>query len=1570
LCWQRRLKTDDKKERELELRENFLLALESSESDLSSKSIPKRSAGTCDWFFDTEQYSKWIDEPQPQTLVITAPTGRGKSVLANYLVERLQHNGEDNLILSCFCKDEKNDRKKAMPIVRHLLYQLLSGKTELLRHIPRRALIMEGEKAFTFQNLWDVMMDVLRVSSLKTVFCIIDGLDECDEESSKMLREAFERDVLSTYPTSRPVRARFLITSQPIEAALLLAQKSIYLGILPEHVNNDILEYVHDGIKSLKRVGAEMKISQELAGYIGEEITQRAGGSFQWAKLVLKELGRVPTSRNRIMQVLEQVPKSLQGLYEACFRKISPERLPKARRILTILLFSSRALTPGELAICMLENPNQYRAHAQVEGDFDHSMGWEANITCGSFLDVTDKFVNITHQSARESLMSFTPQHSSSNDFVPFDTEEGHRVLAMSCLSYLLLDDIQKVSSEDQDETLGEKFPFLKYAEANWHIHLRNVRNLEGFTGVLQDFLSRSTLRIRPWRSAWPEMLECFPRWEGSQDSAIFHLLVHTGLLTLLKRCELVPRGTGIDTIFGRLFDGAGLRPQAEAPILRLVAEIEDEDALGNTPLLRAMKKFNWDVTFWLFLNKYADLSAVNDQGCTISHFAAQADSEDFIWMLRLWRVDTNRVDGFGYTPLKYALLWGCENAARALLQNTPARDLRSDITPLHLVAKSGYETLLPLALKRGRGVGVNQGTISKTTGLMMASERGHDGIVLRLLAEQADADLKDDQGMSALHYAALEGKDKIVQILLDHGVLPDEIDDLERTALHLAAQGGYEEAVRHLLPKVSDLDARDVDGSTALYHAAAANCLSIVKLLVGRGADINQASRVGRTPFHVATVLGHFDVARFFAEQSDILLDTVTDKGYTPLCSAASNGFEEIVSLLLCHNVDVEGKADSKDMSDRLMTPLQLAADNGFQTIVERLVGAKALVNSVSRDGYTPLLCAAVRNHPKIVSFLLEKGANPDCVASTGWNPLHCAARDGHEGLVTRFLELGVDASSRTTSGLTPIYLACENGSIRILEILIGWGGNVRATSDSGSTPLHAAVGNEREDVVRRLIRMKVYVSQETDKGTTPLILAAGKDNPGIMKLLLENGASCQEPPPECWSPLHEAAFGGLEKNVALLLKHHHPVDALDEGETTPLLWAANQGHVLVVKTLLSNNANIKALSKTGLSFLICAVRSRSEALVRLGVEKGADINWANSVSDSPIAISIDQGDRKLFNIFLSQGALLLAEPVAKRTALHQAAQSGFEGIVQDLLAAGSDPNVRDIYGCTPLHLAAWCYRKATVRTLVDHGGDLRALDCFGRTGYYWARRRFNHGLGKSNRVLVPELEPIHHRQRLEQSIRFCVEKLLQHQIEHYHYYHYSILGKCLQFEGDSENARIAFEQTMHQTRHPNMVHIASCNVCGPDRGIEGCRYVCGSCADIDLCSRCFEGKWNPGLLGRGCFSHKFLQVPGPDWESRPAGVVDSHGLTVEEWLRGLRTPRSAGLQNWEKGTWTKTEQQMQSRPGFWDLIDTFSGSADDVRKEKEEEELSDISTENSGAEKDEQEKDETTDWCDQPRL
>jgi len=72
-------------------------------------------------------------------------------------------------------------------------------------------------------------------------------------------------------------------------------------------------------------------------------------------------------------------------------------------------------------------------------------------------------------------------------------------------------------------------------------------------------------------------------------------------------------------------------------------------------------------------------------------------------------------------------------------------------------------------------------------------------------------------------------------------------------------------------------------------------------------------------------------------------------------------------------------------------------------------------------------------------------------------------------------------------------------------------------------------------------------------------------------------------------------------------------------------------------------------------------------------------------------------------------------------------AAQRGDADLVKDRLGWGIDPNCRDTKGRTPLTLnvRSSCPSVATVRALLEHGGDPSAVDKTGLTALDYARRK-----------------------------------------------------------------------------------------------------------------------------------------------------------------------------------------------------------------------------------------------------
>ena len=94
------------------------------------------------------------------------------------------------------------------------------------------------------------------------------------------------------------------------------------------------------------------------------------------------------------------------------------------------------------------------------------------------------------------------------------------------------------------------------------------------------------------------------------------------------------------------------------------------------------------------------------------------------------------------------------------------------------------------------------------------------------------DVNAKDNDGWTALIYAACYGHTEIAKLLIADGADINARDNYGCTALIYAAINGYTEIARLLLSAGADVNIKDNDGNTALMKAKYNNHPEIVKLL------------------------------------------------------------------------------------------------------------------------------------------------------------------------------------------------------------------------------------------------------------------------------------------------------------------------------------------------------------------------------------------------------------------------------------------------------------------------------------------------------------------------------------------------------------------------------------------------------------------------------------------------------------------------------------------------------------------------------------------------------------------
>jgi len=415
---------------------------------------------------------------------------------------------------------------------------------------------------------------------------------------------------------------------------------------------------------------------------------------------------------------------------------------------------------------------------------------------------------------------------------------------------------------------------------------------------------------------------------------------------------------------------------------------------------------------------------------------------------------------------------------------------------------------------------------------------------------------------------------------------------------------------------------------------------------------------------------------------------DVTSPDGTTPLHFAVRDNDLAKVNKLLAAG------ADAKAANRYGVTPLYLACENANPAIIERLLKAGVDPNSVSTEGETALMTVARTGVVEAAKVLLDHGAKVDAREEWhGQTALMWAVDEQHPAMVKELIAHGADVNAvsninkwerQVTSeprdkwlplgGLTPLLFAARQGCVECAKVLLEGGAKIDMTDPDGISPVLLAIINGHYDVAGFLLNKGADPNLAYDTGRTALFSAVdfntmpADNRPAprvidnqissldLIKLLLDKGA-----------------------NVNAQLKKQQPYRAkLDRGEdtmlttgTTPLLRAAKASDIHAMRVLLARGADPKLATRAGITPLMAAAglgskeedstgrfKTEEEAIeaIQLCLDAGVDINAANG-----------------------QG----------QTALHAAAQKGYDRVVQFLADHGANLSVKDRQGKTPLDAA-----------------------------------------------------------------------------------------------------------------------------------------------------------------------------------------------------------------------------------------------------------------------------------------
>jgi ankyrin repeat protein len=144
-------------------------------------------------------------------------------------------------------------------------------------------------------------------------------------------------------------------------------------------------------------------------------------------------------------------------------------------------------------------------------------------------------------------------------------------------------------------------------------------------------------------------------------------------------------------------------------------------------------------------------------------------------------------------------------------------------------------------------------------------------------------------------------------------------------------------------------------------------------------------------------------------------------------------------------------------------------------------------------------------------------------------------------------------------------------------------------------------------------------------------------------------------------------------------------------------------------------------------------AALSGRQALVKLLLDKGAEVDASAGDGYTALSLALDKGHIDLAEFLLANGAEKLPGDVDLSGLLIEAAIKGHARLVKTLWKIGSDINVRDSrYHNTPLVWAAYYNRVAVAEFLLGVGADLHQRNRFGNTALFWAARGGNRKIAE----------------------------------------------------------------------------------------------------------------------------------------------------------------------------------------------------------------------------------------------
>jgi ankyrin repeat protein len=242
---------------------------------------------------------------------------------------------------------------------------------------------------------------------------------------------------------------------------------------------------------------------------------------------------------------------------------------------------------------------------------------------------------------------------------------------------------------------------------------------------------------------------------------------------------------------------------------------------------------------------------------------------------------------------------------------------------------------------------------------------------------------------------------------------------------------------------------------------------------------------------------------------------------------------------------------------------------------------------------------------------------------------------------------------------------------------------------------------------MTRRILALAALLITAADAQNNDLIKAAERGDLAVVRQLLAAGADVNVHDPGGLTALWIAASGNQAEMVKVLLAAKPDLNAADGLGRTPLMAVVNfRQNLEALRLLLEAWANPNAMGKNGSTPLMLAASEDSP--ISLAFVHALLAARARVDEGLRVCRGSGPGAARLMGRYTAAGG---------GTALALASAGGSTEIVQTLLAAGANPDLKQCDGKTPLTIAAANGRADVVRLLLAAEADVNISQADGKT-------------------------------------------------------------------------------------------------------------------------------------------------------------------------------------------------------------------------------------------------------------